>query len=145
MEVMTSLTSPKLARVCNSDNKFYNTEPYYLNDYWSNSLNNFINVYIPKGLIVDGCSIPRLVWRSVGHPLMPRFWVAMNVHDFHYGNTELSEFESNLTRKQVDLLFYDLLRSEGVSKVKASVMYRGVRMGGWTSFRKKSNQYHPFI
>lgn len=135
------LPDPSLKRLGDSDTLYYLPEQYYLNDFYSKSLQMVINVFLPALLLTDGASIPRICWRIM-RPLEPRLWVAFLVHDYLYGNTHLSEWEKSLTRKQCDLIFYDLLIADGVSKIKAELMYRAVRLGGWVAFRKKPNQFN---
>ena len=134
-------TSPILGRCLIGKATYYNVGAYALNDFYSNSLDRVFNITVPALLKVDGASIPRFLWRVIGHPLMPEYWVGMLIHDYLYGSTDLPDFLKELSRKEVDKLFYDLLLDQGVSWPMAKAMYRGVRLGGWSSFRKKPNEF----
>lgn len=120
---------------------YYSVGSYALKNFYSNSLDRVFNIHVPALVKVDGASIPRFFWRIVGHPLMPEYWVGMLIHDFLYKNTDLTEEEREMSRKEIDLLFYDLLRDQGCGRLNAGVMYRAVRAGGWASFRKRPNEF----
>jgi len=88
---------------------------------------------IPKGFIWDGASIPRLVWRSFGHPFMQEFREASLIHDLFYDC-------GLVDRKSADEALKFFLRANGVSDTKASLMYAAVRTGGafpWARHRKR--------
>jgi len=78
---------------------------------------------IRKGFVTDGASIPRMLWRIVGHPFMGKVLPAALVHDGLY-QTEA------LPRAECDAIFRELLLANGVNKVKAWSMWVGVRIGG---------------
>lgn len=63
-------------------------------------------------------------YRHGGH------WCASNGKDFSF---------VEMTRKQIDQLLRDMILAEGGSKTAARLVYAGVRMGGWASWKKK----HP--
>lgn len=134
------LPSPGLKRVYDSDKHYYLSEKYHLK-FYSDHLDKEVEFHIPKHFIVDGASIPRFFWRLVSHPLNPRYWVAFVVHDYLYGNSLLNIWEQNLSRHDVDELFYEMLRAEGVGWTVANTMHKAVRSGGWTSFRKNNNKF----
>jgi hypothetical protein len=83
----------------------------------------------PSGFISDGASIPRLLWVWPGHPLEGEFLRASVLHDWMYRTGEAS-------RAQADRLFFEALQADGVSPVRARVMYAGVRVGGWLAWRR---------
>lgn len=85
---------------------------------------------IPKGFIFDGNSIPRRLWFWFGHPLEGEQVIAAMVHDYLYRTTLLS-------RKDADFLYYCILRKIGVCFIKRSLMWLGVRLGGWLHYGKK--------
>ncbi len=78
---------------------------------------------IPKGFETDLASLPRMVW-----PLMAPAHSALIppaiVHDWFYRKT------CDYTRKQTDLIFYHMLKNDGISTLKASIMYYSVRLFG---------------
>tara|TARA_R110002020_G_scaffold175493_1_gene367403 strand:+ start:19769 stop:20167 length:399 start_codon:yes stop_codon:yes gene_type:complete len=94
------------------------------------------DIRIPACFCFDGCSIPRALWRICGHPLSPRYLAAALVHDWLYKIKGQHDWGYDMTRLEVDELFYDMLRADGVGWIKANLLYRGVRTGGWLSFRK---------
>lgn len=138
---MDALPSPTLKRVHDTNNAYYLAVKFVLINFHSKSLNKNFNFVVPSGLIVDGASIPRIFWRVIGHPLSSRYWVAFVVHDYLYGFSDISEDELDMTRKQVDLLFYDMLRAEGVGWWKGKTMLKAVRSAGWAAFRKSPNKF----
>jgi hypothetical protein len=81
----------------------------------------------PRDSIVDGASIPRVLWSVVGGPLEGQYRNASIVHDVE------------CDRKQEDcdavhLMFYEACRCGGVSETKAKLLYSGVYYFGpqWT-------------
>lgn len=75
---------------------------------------------IPAKYKWDGASIPRVFWTLVGSPYSPKFMRASLVHDFLYYRTDVSA-------KCNDKVFYSVLREDGVSTIKAKIMYYAVR------------------
>ena len=112
---------------------------------------------------VDGASIPRLLWRIIGHPFRRanRFWSVP--HDAGYGGwaiiidlnrlqstpetalaiwrdiTDASVFihASDLPRKWWDRTLRQAMRAMGERWWKRSTVHRAVRMFGWKAYRKK--------
>jgi hypothetical protein len=80
-------------------------------------------IHIRAGFITDGASVPRLLWRVVGHPFQGRALAAAIVHDALY------QVEA-IPRAEADRVFYELLIANGVSRGKAWAMFAGVRIGG---------------
>lgn len=80
--------------------------------------------HITAGFQTDGASIPRWFWFLFGCPYDPQFVAAAICHDALYGG-EL------LPRWFCDWTFYKLLRDLGVPWWKSSLMFVGVRLGGW--------------
>jgi len=97
-----------------------------------------LRLFVPDGFCWDGASIPRVLWRLYGHPLTNKYQAAAVVHDWLYKIKGEYDWGYSMTRKEVDQLFYHMLRADGVGFIKARMLYRGVRAGGWMSFRKKS-------
>lgn len=84
---------------------------------------------IPKGFQTDLASIPRIVW-PIMSPAHSSLIPAAIVHDWFYRKT--CEF----TRLQTDLIFYHMLRNDGVSTARASLMYYSVRTFGWNYYNE---------
>lgn len=78
----------------------------------------------PIGSIVNGASIPRPLWSTVGSPYTDDYRRASVVHDIACASTVIS-------RKDADIMFYHACRAGGCSPVQARVLYAGVRIGAW--------------
>lgn len=87
------------------------------------------NYVIPKGFETDLASIPRFMWPIIA-PANSSFIKPAIVHDWFYRKT------CDYNRKQTDLIFYHLLRNEGVSWAQASAMYYAVRLFGWPFYNE---------
>lgn len=84
---------------------------------------------IPKGLIVDGASVPRMCWSFMPPDGLHR--AGAFFHDWGYINKGILPDGPILTRHQCDEAFYNLMVEAGVSEKRAGLAYRGVRIGGW--------------
>ncbi len=93
---------------------------------------------IPKGYRCDLGSVPwvaQWIVKSTG-----RGNLGFLCHDFVYDDdTELPKDRDGveMTREQGDEMMRDLLRYSGLAKWRAFVAWRGVRRGGWYSFKKE--------
>lgn len=92
--------------------------------------------FIPKYFFCDLDSIPRI-------PYVYSFFkgygrISAFLHDWHYATEEVS-------RKQADRVFYDLLKLEGVHPVRARLAFWGVRVGGWYSYGKRTGVYDSLM
>lgn len=85
----------------------------------------------PEGAIINGASIPALVWDSVGSPYVGDYRRASIVHDVACDTSDMGAFPS---RKDADVMFFHACRAGGCSSLKARVLYIGVRVGAWASF-----------
>jgi hypothetical protein len=87
-----------------------------------------IKYTIPKGFKTDLASIPRFAWpiMSPAHSSLIRPAI---VHDWFY--RAYCEFD----RKSTDLVFYHMLRNDGVGFIRARFMYYAVRMWGWRFYQ----------
>jgi hypothetical protein len=84
-------------------------------------------VMIPSGFVTDFASVPRIFWR-VFPPLGP--WAPAAVaHDLLYARGEVA-------RKEADRRFYGAMRLTGVPWLSATILYLGVRVGGWYAWRQ---------
>lgn len=84
----------------------------------------------PRGWRTDGASIPRALWRVLGHPFAGDVIAAALAHDVLYAT-------HYTTRAEADRLFYDRLLANGVGRVKAWSLYAGVRAGGWATWNSE--------
>lgn len=78
---------------------------------------------IPKGFQTDLASIPKIAW-SIMTPAHSALIRPAIVHDWFYSKT------CDYTRYQTDLIFYHMLINDGISPLKASIMYYAVRCFG---------------
>lgn len=79
--------------------------------------------YIPANFETDLASIPKVVWPILA-PAHSSLIRPAIVHDWFYRKT------CHFTRHETDLIFYHMLRTEGVSRFRASIMYYAVRVFG---------------
>jgi hypothetical protein len=80
----------------------------------------------PKGSVVNGASIPRPLWSTVGSPYTDDYRRASVVHDVAC-NT------AGIIRKEADVMFFHACRAGGCSPAQAKILYAGVRIGAWAS------------
>jgi hypothetical protein len=85
--------------------------------------------HIPRGFHTDLASIPKLAWpiMSPAHSSLIRPAI---VHDWFYKKS--CEFN----RKQTDLIFYHMLKNDGIGTFRASCMYYAVRAFGWKFYNE---------
>ena len=81
------------------------------------------SLIIKSGFKTDLASIPRIFWPILSPDDTLLIQPAI-LHDYLYHNVSL------LTRYQCDLIFYDALRSNGVSLWKSWTIYYSVRLFG---------------
>lgn len=88
-------------------------------------------IKVPKGYETDFGSLPRItqgIFNAV-NDIAP----ATVIHDWAYS---IELFERNIC----DKVFYDALRANGVGYIRANILYRAVRLGGWTSWPHDINE-----
>jgi hypothetical protein len=85
--------------------------------------------YIPENFETDLASIPKIAWpiMAPAHSSLIRPAI---VHDWFYRKT------CDFTRFQTDLIFYHMLKNDGVSTIRASMMYYAVRWFGWNYYNE---------
>lgn len=90
---------------------------------------NHEHFYIPANFETDLASIPKIAWpiMAPAHSSLIRPAI---VHDWFYRMT------CDFTRYETDLIFYHMLRNEGVSHFRASIMYYAVRWFGWNYYNE---------
>jgi len=86
----------------------------------------------PKGVVVNGASIPKFFWNIVGGPWSGKYRKASVIHD-HFCKVKSREW------RKVHRVFFDAMIASGVSRNKAKVMYYAVYRFGprWTNSKKK--------
>lgn len=80
----------------------------------------------PAGSIINGASIPRPLWSTVGSPYTDDYRRASVVHD-------VACDDPSVPRKAADVMFFHACRAGGCSPAKARTLYAGVRLGAWSS------------
>lgn len=93
---------------------------------------NFPKYIVPRGFIFDGASIPKALWRMVGHPMHAKYIVASCVHDYLYSTASVS-------RQEADFVFYGLMLAYGVNRFLALAMYFAVRIFGSSHYKQKEH------
>ena len=84
----------------------------------------------PAGSEINGATIPRALWTSIGAPFVGNYRRATIVHDYFVG--ELSNPEVSLPeRKAADRMFYHACRHDGCRRKFAGILYIGVCLGTW--------------
>jgi len=87
-------------------------------------------VAVEAGFWFDGASAPRFTLQILGLSRFdPRLILAACVHDKAYQSGCVS-------RREADLLFYNLLIQGGVTRKKACVLFQSVRKFGWLHYNK---------
>jgi hypothetical protein len=90
-------------------------------------------VVVLDGFTFDGCSTPRFLWRLTGHPFeVPRVAAAL-AHDWAY----LAQLTS---RKTADLIYLDICRQVGMSRVRAYAEYLALRAFGRLAWDEKNEE-----
>lgn len=79
--------------------------------------------HVPRGAVVDGASIPQSLQPIVGTPFVGPYRRATVFHDF-YCDTKLRRW------KDVHEMFYYAMRADGVSKLRAEIMWAAVHYFG---------------
>jgi hypothetical protein len=77
----------------------------------------------PSGHIIDGASIPRLLWSVAGSPYTGAYRRASVLHD-------VACDERAVPSKLVHRMFYDAMLCDGVSQAQALEFYTAVRLFG---------------
>jgi hypothetical protein len=80
----------------------------------------------PRGSVINGASIPRPLWSTVGSPYTDCYRRASVVHDVACDS-------STISRKDADAMFFHACRAGGCSPSQARILYAGVRLGAWSS------------
>lgn len=84
---------------------------------------------IPANFETDLASIPRIAWSFMA-PAHSSLIRPAIVHDWFYRKTCV------FTRYETDLIFYHMLKNDGVSTARASIMYYAVRWFGWNYYKE---------
>ena len=103
------------------DRRMRLVEPFVFHD------NRSVEWAVPAGAVVDGASIPRVLWPLIGSPFVGDHRRASVVHD-HFCALKNRRWQA------VHRMFYDALLASGVHRLRAMILYGGVFAGGprWT-------------
>jgi len=94
------------------------------------------SITVPANFLYDGSSMPTFGQLLLNlTPFEPRVRAASLVHDYLYATHQL-------TKKQSDTVYYDLLILNGVNKIKANVSFKGLWFGGRRSWRNGPASLH---
>ncbi|MDO8369341.1 MAG: DUF1353 domain-containing protein [Candidatus Nitrotoga sp.] len=91
----------------------------------------------PKSARINGASIPRPLWSTVGSPYTDDYRRASIVHDVACSP------DSKIPRKEADMMFFHACRAGGCDAVQARILYAGVRIGAWASAILPKNSFSP--
>lgn len=93
-------------------------------------------VTVPAGFEFDGASIPKIFWLTYYSPYDPRVVLASLVHDYLYVTHEADGVE--IGKAEADLVFRDVLRSQGVTPLRCWSMWLAVHLFGGRAWRMRS-------
>ncbi len=98
--------------------------PFVFHDDWGTAWT------VPTGAVIDGASIPRVLWPFIGSPFVGDYRRASAVHDYYCA-------VKNRRWQAVHRMFYDALLASGVPGLLAKVLYGAVFAGGprWVGIR----------
>ena len=105
-----------------------------------------LRIFVPKGFLYDGGSVPRALWTATGLTPMGDGAAAWLVHDVMYRfrgyppagwMRRTCVYGVRLDREQADQLMRDMLIASNVPKFRAEIAYRGVRWFGGGSWRSE--------
>lgn len=96
-------------------------------------------VCVEADFVTDFGSIPRLLWGVRGLSPFGRLRRAYVVHDRLYQRPLVNVRaggERPVTRKEADQILLEACHVLGASWLNRRVIYRGVRLGGWATWRR---------
>lgn len=97
------------------------------------------HITVPRGFQSDFASIPRLFWAII--PPMGLHSGPAIVHDYLYTHHQYTDSKTQqvtkISRLEADMIFLQLLLYAGVSKLRASLMFYGVRWFGEKAWQRK--------
>jgi hypothetical protein len=113
-----------------SDSANADREMELLEDFWYIDPDNK-QWLAPRGCKIDGASIPRPLWSSIGSPYTGSYRKASIVHDVACQNIDKKSVDAIERRKAADRMFYFACLAGGCSLKEAEILYIGVRIGDW--------------
>lgn len=97
-----------------------------------------------KGSEINGATIPRQLWGTIGSPYIGRYRRASIVHDVHVGEGANPNV-SKAYRSLADRMFHDACLYDGCTKKFARMLYIGVKIGTALSKNTKFFRTQEFI
>jgi len=115
-------------------------------DFYIRIPGSFKKIFIPKGFIFDGVSIPRIFW-TILNPIGILFLGAIP-HDFGYKYEGLFYKANNIfyfkkhTRKELDQIFYKINEENNKLKLITKISLYILRLFGWIAWNnhRKENK-----
>lgn len=92
-------------------------------------------IIIPVNFISDLASIPRIFWCFL-EPSGKNYVRASVIHDYLYSKKSIEAYK-DLSRREADKIFLEVMKIEGVFIFKRYMMYISVRIFGSFFFRRK--------
>jgi hypothetical protein len=86
------------------------------------------NHKVPKGLVIDGASVPRIVWSFMPPDGLHRAGAAW--HDWLYINRGTLPDGFEYDKAYADNEFYNVMVESGVSRTRAGIAYQAVKRFG---------------
>jgi hypothetical protein len=84
-------------------------------------------IRVPSGFMCDGASVPAIAKPIFNNGV--RYLRAAIIHDYCYRTGKVPRIEA-------DAVFKKVLREDGVTPLKAYLMWLGVRSFGWQFYKK---------
>ena len=83
---------------------------------------------MPAGLVSDGASIPKIFWSIITSPFHPKIVRGAFIHDYLFR-------VHIVPRKVADQKLNSVIKSDGMDRTKAYLIYRAVRDFGKPAFK----------
>lgn len=99
-----------------------------------------VYVEVPKDYLSDGASVPRIVWSISGLTPDGLIRAAALIHDYlyeHKGEIFVNAEKVTYSKKEIDILFKEIMIKSGVPWIRAQAAYFAVRSFGWTYWALK--------
>lgn len=98
-------------------------------------------ITVPIGFETDGASVPRPLW-WLYPPFGGEYDRAAIVHDYLYRHAEkfIGDDSGHISRGEVDRLMLEMMDVDEFRLTGRRVVYRGIRSGGWNTWRKHRKQ-----
>lgn len=114
------------------DLRFSSYRKWILKKPYAYKVNNRI-IEVPENFITDLASTPKILW-NIFEPMGKNYIRSAVIHDYLYSkNCKYTD----ISRKEADKIFLEIMKERGVPFWKRRLMYRGVRIFGWLFFRKE--------